>query len=188
MLRQRVKAAFSAGIDYVQIRERDMPARSLAGLVENLAGCPEKRDSRLLVNERWDVAASCGAEGVHLPSDSVPLSLLRRQTGETMHLGVSCHCEEEVAQAVQSRASYVLLGPIFPTPSKPGARPLGLAALQAICQRFPIPIYALGGINIHNAPECIRAGAAGIAAIRLFQQAQDLGDLCRRIKAIASAR
>ena len=181
-LKQKVRAAFSAQVYTVQVREKDLPVRRLALLVEELAACPEKQHSRLLVNERWDVAASCGADGVHLPTDSVPLSVLRSLAGNTMILGVSCHREQDVAQAVRDGASYVLLGPIFETPSKPGAKALGLAALQDVCRRFPVPIYALGGVTRGNAGECIQAGAAGVAGIRLFQQAPDLDELCRHLR------
>ena len=181
-LKQKVRAAFSARVDYVQVREKDLPARRLALLVEELAASAEKQNSRLLVNERWDVAACCGADGIHLPADFVPPSLLRSLAGKAMILGVSCHWEQEVAQAVRDGASYILLGPIFETPSKPGARPLGLEALQEVCRRFPVPIYALGGVTAGNAAECIQAGAAGVAGIRLFQQAPDLNELCRYLR------
>ena len=181
-LKQKVRAAFSARVDYVQVREKDLPARRLALLVEELVASPQKQNSRLLVNERWDVAAYCGADGIHLPADSVPLAMLRSLAGKAMVLGVSCHCGQDVAQAVRDGTSYVLLGPIFETPSKPGAKPLGLAALRDVCRRYPVPIYALGGVTAANAEECIQAGAAGVAGIRLFQQALDLEELCRRLR------
>ena len=181
-LKRKVRAAFSARVDYVQVREKDLPARRLALLVEELAASPEKQHSRLLVNERWDVAASCGADGIHLPTGSVPLALLRSQAGKAMILGVSCHREQDVAQAVRDGASYILLGPIFETPSKPGRKPLGLAVLQDVCRRFPVPVYALGGVTGGNAEECMQAGAAGVAGIRLFQQAPDLDKLCRHLR------
>jgi len=181
-LKQKVRAAFSARVDYVQVREKDLPVRRLALLVEELAASPEKQNSRLLVNERRDVAASCGADGIHLPADSVPPSLLRSLAGKAMVLGVSCHSGQDVAQAVRDGTSYILLGPIFETPSKPGAKSLGLAALKEVCRRFPVPIYALGGVTAGNAEECIQAGAAGVAGIRLFQQALDLDELCRHLR------
>lgn len=178
---RKVRAAFSAGVDYVQVREKDLPAGRVADLVETLAGLPEKRNCRLLVNERWDIAGSCGADGVHLPSDSSLLPLIRARAGESIILGVSCHGKEDVARAAGEGASYVLLGPIFETPSKPGVKPLGLATLSEICRSFRVHIYALGGINARNAEDCIGAGAAGVAGIRLFQQEQDIEALCRRL-------
>jgi thiamine-phosphate pyrophosphorylase len=138
----------------------------------------------LLVNERLDVALAGGAEGVHLPSDSLPLSAVRARAGEAPVVGISCHGAEEVERAAADGATYVLLGPIFETPSKPGAKPLGLSVLQEVCRRFRLPVFALGGVHLTNAEDCIRAGAAGVAAIRLFQDAADLDELCRRLRSL----
>ncbi len=187
-LKQKVREAFSAGIDYVQVREKDLPARRLTALLQALASCPEKSNSRLLVNERLDIAVSCGADGVHLPSGSLPVSVARRVTTQAMILGVSCHNEEEVAEAAGDGASYILLAPIFETPSKPGARPLGLPVLERVCRRSRVPVYALGGVDAANAADCIRAGASGVAGIRLFQEAPDLKQLCRRLRALDNSR
>ena len=176
-----MRAAFAAHVDYVQVREKDLPDGALASIVQELADCPEKQDSRLLVNERWDIAASCGADGVHLPAGSLPPSMLRSQAGAGMIIGVSCHHRNEVAQAVREGVSYILLGPIFETLSKPGATPLGLPFLKEVCESCPVPIYALGGIDARHAADCIQAGAAGVAGIRLFQEAPNLDALCRRL-------
>ena len=181
---EKVRAAFSAGVDYVQVREKDLPGGRLTGLVEDLLGLPEKKKARLLVNERLDVAITCRAEGVHLPSDFIPLPVVRGWGGEALVVGISCHSPEEVEQAAQQEASYVLLGPIFETPSKPGAKPLGLPALAESCRRASIPVFALGGVDLGNAPACIQAGAAGVAGIRLFQQAQNLEEACGRLHSL----
>ena len=183
-LQETVRSAFCAQVDYVQLRERDLASRRLAFLVEGLRTRPEKKGTRLLVNERMDVAVSCGADGVHLPSGSLPLSALRAFAGEDLIWGVSCHGGEDVKKAVQAGAGYVLLGPVFETPSKPGATPLGLAALAEVCRRFPVPVFALGGVVRENAKDCIQAGAAGVAGIRMFQQAQNLEDLCGYLRSL----
>ena len=178
-LQEKVRAAFQAAVDYVQVREKDLPGGRLFQLLENLRRLPEKGSSRLLVNERLDVAITAAADGVHLPADSLPLPAVRSRAGDSLQLGISCHSEQEVEQAGRDGASYVLLGPVFETPSKPGVQPLGLSSLAAICQRQAVPIFALGGIDLRNAASCIGAGAKGVAGIRLFQQAPDLEELCR---------
>ncbi len=183
-LKETVRSAFCAPVDYVQLRENDMASRRLAFLVEDLRARREKQGTRLLVNERLDVAASCGADGVHLSSDLLPLSALRAFDGDDLIWGVSCHGGEEAEKAAQAGACYVLLGPVFETPSKPGATPLGLAALADICRRFPVPVFALGGVGRENAKDCIQAGAAGVAGIRMFQQAQNLEDLCGYLRSL----
>ena len=183
-LQEHVRAAFRAGMDYVQVREKDLPGRRLASLADKLAALPEKKLARLLINERLDIAAACGADGVHLPSNFVPASAVRRAATKEIILGVSCHSEEDVREAVRREATYVLLAPIFATPSKPGTKPLGLTVLEAVCEWSPIPVLALGGVDATNAAECVLAGAAGVAGIRLFQQARDLNALCARLRAM----
>ena len=183
-LREKCRAAFLASVDYLQVREKDLDARRLAGLVKELARMPERRRSRLLVNERADVACAAGADGLHLPSDSVPVAAVRSGIGKHWIVGVSCHNEQDVADAAAGGADYVLVGPVFETPSKPGARGMGLSGLQSICQRASIPVFALGGVDLTNAAACVAAGASGIAGIRLFQNATDLTEVCRQIRSL----
>ncbi len=185
-LTHKVRAAFSAGIDYVQVREKDWSARRQAIVTGDLAQSAEKRSSRLLINDRLDIAASCGADGVHLPSDALPLRAVRQCAGSGFIVGISCHSASDVEKAAQDGASYVLFGPVFPTPSKPGAIPLGLAALEAVCRRFAVPVFALGGVDAKNAADCVRAGAAGLAGIRLFQDAPDLERLSAELHSLAA--
>jgi len=183
-LREKVRAAFAAGVDYVQVREKDLPGGRLARLVEDVATLPEKAACRLLVNERLDIAMTCGADGVHLPSDSLPLEAVRARAGANWLAGISCHAEQDVERAARGGASYVLLGPVFATPSKPAGPPLGIPRLREICRRSPVPVFALGGVTRENAGACVQAGAAGIAGIRLFQQADDLAELCRYLHSL----
>ena len=187
-LRRKVREAFAAGVDYVQLREKDLPGKPLAALVEDFQEIPEKTQSRrplrLLVNGRLDVAIACGAEGVHLPSDSLPLAEVKSRVGSASIVGTSCHSEEEVVRAGRDGASYVLFGPVFETPSKPDSEPLGVPLLRQVCRRSPAPVFALGGVTRNNAESCIRAGAVGVAGIRLFQEAPNLAELSRYLHAL----
>lgn len=187
-LSARIAEAFRAGADYVQIREKDLPGGPLFAFVAAMAALPERNAvpgaGRLLVNSRADVALAAGADGVHLPFESLPLARLRNRWPDGFIAGVSCHSQQEVAEAVAAAADYVVVGPVFPTPSKPGAAPLGLAALASICRSRRVPVLALGGVDLSNARACLEAGAAGIAGIRLFQQAGDLGEVVRQIRAL----
>ena len=179
-----VRGAFHAGVDYIQVREKDLPGRRLAALVEALLALPGKASSRLLVNDRLDVARASGADGVHLPADSLPVAAVRGSVGPSWTVGVSCHSAREVERAAAEGADYALLGPVFATPSKPGAQPLGLQRLAEICGRTSIAVFALGGVDLGNAGECIAAGARGVAGIRLFQQASDLEAVFRHLRAL----
>ena len=192
LLKEKVRAAFAAGVDYVQVREKDLEGGALAALVEELVRMPEKfgeqgvakRNARLLVNDRLDVARSCGADGLHLPATSLPIAAVRKYVGKDWIVGVACHSVEEVEQAAEGGADHVLIAPVFDTASKPGMNPMGLEKFAAICRRSSIPVFALGGVSAENARMCVDAGAKGLAGIRLFQQSPDLASLCQRLHAL----
>jgi thiamine-phosphate pyrophosphorylase len=163
----------AAGIDGVQIREKDLDDRALLNLVR-LARAELPAGTTLLVNGRLDVALAAGAAGVHLPVDGVPLSALRERFGGRVLLGRSTHTLEEVERARRDGADYVTFGPVYATPSKAGyGPPAGLERLAAAA-RLRIPVYALGGVTLSRFGEVAAAGAAGVAAIRMFQDPVEL--------------
>jgi thiamine-phosphate pyrophosphorylase len=183
-LLQKMEAAAHAGIDWIQIREKDLSGRELAVLVaEALRRIP--RSCRILVNDRLDVALAVGAGGVHLGESSVPALEAKRMVKDRLGsadflVGVSTHSLESVKAAEQFGADYVFFGPIFKTPSKIVlGKPQGLERLAKVCKNASIPVLAIGGISATAARGCIEAGASGIAAIRLFQDTENLEDLIR---------
>jgi thiamine-phosphate pyrophosphorylase len=178
LLLERVRMAAEAGVDWIQLREKDLSDRELLDLgrsaVGVVAGVNSQRPEnpvRLLINSRVDVAIACGADGVHLRSDDISAAdartvFMQAGIGESV-IGVSCHTAEEVALAEGNGANFAILAPIFEVSGK--RVPVGMAELRRSCQRRPIPVLALGGVTAHNAAECLAAGAQGIAGIRLFQ-------------------
>jgi thiamine-phosphate pyrophosphorylase len=178
-LLERIERAARAGVDWIQIREKDLSGRELVALVsEALRRVPSS--CRVLVNDRLDVALAAGAGGVHLGEHSLPPEEAKRlvkeqKIGSKFLVGVSTHSVEAVRTAEAKGADYVIFGPVFATPSKLAyGPPQGVERLAAACGSVSIPVIAIGGITIENAQECSRAGAAGIAAIRLFQDASDV--------------
>jgi thiamine-phosphate diphosphorylase len=152
------------GVELVQIRERDLSVRELAGLTRRVLHIANPHGTKILLNDRADVAIACGASGVHL-RDNAPLPERFKHNG--FIVSVSCHSLED-AQHTRS-ADYVLLAPIFKPLSKHDQRPvLGTRAIEEFVRRSSIPILALGGITRENARECVDAGAAGIAGITYF--------------------
>jgi thiamine-phosphate pyrophosphorylase len=150
------------GVDYIQIREKDLTARelfefTLAVLEVRAREIPAPSITKVLLNSRADVASASGADGVHLPS-SAP-----NETPPGMLIARSCHTVQQVRN---SRADFVTFSPVFRSPGK--GEPLGLVALKDACETG-IPVFALGGVTWDNALECVKAGAVGIAGIRLFQ-------------------
>lgn len=171
--------ARQAGVDLIQIREKDPDTASLLALVQTAlegdrAADGRRSGSRIVVNDRLDVAVAAGAHGVHLGNHSMPVREVRRSLRaigrEDFRIGVSCHAPHEVAAAEALGADYVLLGPIFETPSK--ARygpPLGVGAIEEAARCVHMPILALGGITLDRVRACLNAGATGIAGISIFQ-------------------
>ena len=180
---ETVRKAFQAGVDYVQVREKDMSGASLLSLVAEFSQMNERtRGTRLLVNGRVDVAIASAADGVHLSFESLPLAAIRSRLPNFLIVGVSCHSLREAAEAQQAGADYIILGPVFTTPSKPGVVPLGLKGFSSICAELTVPVFALGGVDLSNARDCVLAGAAGIAGIRLFQNADNIDHLAAEIR------
>jgi len=200
-LLDKIAEAATAGVDYIQLREKDLSTRDLETLareaiqvIDNYDDLKddlkhdlktENRATRtvLLINSRTDVALSVKANGVHLPANDVSPKEVRtawhrgygagapaRETSPGNPLiSISCHSAKEVIQAATNGADLAILGPIFEKKDAPGTAPAGLKALRQAC-RSNIPVLALGGVTLLNAESCFRAGAAGIAAIRLFQE------------------
>lgn len=178
LLLERIDSAERAGVDFIQIREKDLSARQLLPLVHHamrgrLSNC------RVLLNDRLDVALIAGAYGVHLGEGSLRPSDARRMLEQTyvegFLIGVSAHSVKAVKEAEAGGADYVIFGPVFATPSKLAyGPPQGLDRLEQACRAVSLPVIAIGGITTDNARDCILAGASGIAAIRLFQDAGDM--------------
>jgi thiamine-phosphate pyrophosphorylase len=157
----------AAQVDWVQIREKDLPARELAALVRGAL----TTGARVLVNDRADVALACGAHGAHLPSGAIPPREVRRIAPQGFTIGVSCHTLDEVGLAEREGADFVVFGPVFHTASKARyGQPQGLAKLAEASAVVRIPVLALGGVKEENIGDCVAAGAAGIAGITLFQR------------------
>lgn len=184
-LAECLRRAVEAGVDFIQIREKDMPARDLFLLARQVRAMTLGRHTRVLINDRIDVALAAGLDGVHLGGGSVPPRILREALGRADFLvGVSTHSLQEIVVAAAQGADYVTFGPVYFTPSKAAyGSPVGLGKLQQAAQAAPLPVLALGGIGINQYAACLATGACGIAAIRLFQDPTlDLGDLVLKIK------
>jgi thiamine-phosphate pyrophosphorylase len=159
-----VNAAVRDGVEIIQIREKDLDARPLFELVCRVRDAAAGSGTKVLVNDRLDVALAAGIDGVHLPGHGLPTAKARPLVKT---LGRSIHSIEEGLQAARDGADFVVFGPIF---ESPGKKPVGIDALRAMTALVKIPVLAIGGITHENTPSVLEAGAAGIAAIRLFQR------------------
>ena len=185
-LLKTIENAARAGVDTVQIREKDLSGRAMLELTKG--AMLRVGQTKVVVNDRLDVALAASAAGVHFGGESIGAAdaVAFRAAGRApadFLIGRSCHSLEEALQAENDGANYVFFGPVFATPSKLRfGPPQGTTALSAVCRGVRIPVVAIGGITLENAASCISAGASGVAAIRLFQEADDLVSIVRGLK------
>ena len=187
-------------MDAIQLREKDLSARELVELGKRAAAIvgevnssdPSKRRTSLLINSRVDVAIACAADGVHLRSDDIVASEARAifmQAGVVAPvIGVSCHSVQEMESAEAHGADFGVFGPVF---GKAGAQATGIGELEIACRhrraaKPAMPVLALGGIDSANAEECMRAGAAGVAGIRIFQDG-DISKIVSQLRKLTPA-
>lgn len=165
-----VDAAVAAKIPLFQIREKALHARVLFELVVRAVEIVRSSNTRLLVNDRSDIARAGGADGVHLTGQSLPAEVVRRIYGPEFLIGVSTHSVEEARIARIKGADFVVFGPVFETESKRAfGAPQGLEKLREVCSELrEFPVIAIGGITLDNVKACLNAGASGIAGISLF--------------------
>lgn len=184
-LLQNIAAAASSGVDFIQLREKDLTSHDLerlAGEVVEIVRASSET-TKLLINSRADIALAVAADGVHLRSADISAENVRDAwykagSGRTPVIAVSCHTEDEVVRAAQNDADFAVFGPVFEK-SNASSEPTGIDQLRSACNRG-IPVLALGGVTNENAAMCVQAGAAGIAGIRLFQE----GDLQQSVQAL----
>jgi thiamine-phosphate pyrophosphorylase len=213
ILLKKIAAAAAAGVDWIQIREKDLSGKESSTLTREamklarnaarddapgvgasarspraLASSPgQAAHARILVNDRLDVALAAHAGGVHLGEQSLPpeaaLCLRKGLARDDFLIGVSCHSPKAAKQAERGGADYLFFGPVFATPAKAAyGAPQGLDRLSEVCRAVRLPVVAIGGITPDNAGACLSAGASGIAAIRLFQDARDLPAVVQALK------
>ena len=193
-LLSKIEAATVAGVDWIQIREKDLSGKDCGLLTREALQRAAKSQvgnaarTRIIVNDRLEVALSEKADGVHLGEKSLPAAEAKRLVAERggrndFLIGASCHSLEGAIAAARDGADYLFFGPVFATPSKAAfGAPQGLERLAAVCREVAIPVLAIGGITLENASVGLAAGASGIAAIRLFQDAQDIFSLVQSLR------
>ena len=182
-LLRTIEAAVAAGIDLIQIREKRLSAKTLYELAASAARITRGTATKLLINDRADIAAAACADGVHLTTSSLRANVVRQSFGELL-IGVSTHSREEARAAREEGADFVVYGPVFKTKSKVEyGEPVGVGKLERVSSELaPFPVLALGGVDLENVGECLQAGASGIAGISLFSDAKRLDEIVQRIR------
>lgn len=177
-----ITQAAQLGVPFIQIREKDVSAHALAEFARAAIAAARPHGARILINDRVDVARATNADGVHLRVNSLSAAEVRTFVPTNFLIGVSTHSLAEAQAAQVGGADFITCGPVYETPAKLSyGAPLGLDSFQTIAQQISLPVYALGGITATNFVEPLQHGAAGIAAIRLFQQTEQLAALINNI-------
>ena len=183
LLRQ-FSAAITAGIQLIQIREKRLTSRVLFELTSRAVSIAQGTTTRVLVNDRADIAAGAGADGVHLTTQSLEAAVVRQAFGERLLIGSSTHSVEEARRARDAGADFIVFGPVFESLAKKKyGPPVGLQALSDVARKLaPFSVIALGGVSITNAAECLFAGASGIAGISLFSKPEALANVASVVR------
>ena len=179
-----VESAVRSEIPLIQVREKKLTAKVLFELTSRVVILTRGTKTRLLVNDRFDVALAAGADGVHLTSKSVSTDIVRKQCGEDFLIGVSTHSLTEATLAQQKGGNFVLFGPVFETESKSEfGPPQGTGKLSEVVVALnPFPVIAIGGLAVHNVKECFAAGASGVAAIKWLNDPDTLTESVKAIR------
>ena len=179
--------ALEAGARMVQLREKDLETRELCELAKNLTPLFTTHQAHWLINDRVDLVIALEADGVHLRTDSLPVSVARKILGSERLIGISTHSMEELKAAESEGADFAVLGPIYKTPSKRRyGTPLGLQTAGQVCRASRIPVYAIGGVTPERVGELRDAGFYGVAVISSVLQSENIQETIHRFLTLLS--
>ena len=181
-LQDVVSAALRAGVRAVQLREKDLPTRPLLALARELTDLARSYGARVLVNDRADVCLAAGSDGTHLPAAGLRPAAARRVLGPGRLIGMSAHSADEAVRAEKDGADFIVLGPIFETPSKRDfGPPIGLDELERARMRCSIPLFGIGGVTAPRVRDVVKAGAHGVAVVGSVMAADDVERAAREL-------
>lgn len=184
-LRQQVEAALRGGVTCVQLREKQLDREQFIQLGRSIGCLCQRYGVPLLINDDLEVALACGADGVHVGQDDLPVEEVRRRVGDKLIVGVSAHNPEEARRAYEGGADYLGAGAVFGSTTKTNVTALSHETLRAICDAVPIPVVAIGGITRDNLPRLAGTGVAGVAVVSGIFAADDITAASRELRALS---
>ena len=176
-----LRAAIAGGVGMVQLRERAMTDRALLELARECKAVCAQAGVPFIVNDRLDIALSCGADGVHLGQDDLPPGTARRLVGERFIIGLSTHSQAQIDDAASAGADYIGVGPVYETPTKQGRPAVGTELVRYAAQHAQQPFFPIGGIDADNLASVIAAGARSVSVLRWIAQAPDPTSAAREL-------
>jgi thiamine-phosphate pyrophosphorylase len=179
----KVIEAVNAGVGALQLREKQLPGASYLEYARTFGQITRKHNIPLIINDRIDVALASNSQGIHLPSESFPVAAVRELVGNQCLIGKSTHHIDEALRVAKEGIDYLFFGPIYETPSKlKYGKPQGIEKLRELCQKSPVPVFAIGGINLMRVNEIFKAGAYGFAVISSVFQSNNISDTVARFQ------
>lgn len=179
---EKIQAVLDAGIDYIQLREKNISSAEYLLRAKRLREMTEKYETKLIINDRMDIAVLSGAAGVHLGQSDVPVKDARAYLGQDMLIGATAKTVEQAKKAVEDGADYLGSGAWFPTDTKKDAVPISEEVYRAIVKEAPIPNVAVGGITADNCSRPLFCGAHGLAISAGILKADDPAAEVRKIR------
>lgn len=186
-LEQQVEAALQGGVTCVQLREKQLGREEFIRLGRRIGAICRQYGVPLLINDDLEVALACGADGVHVGQDDLPVEEVRRRVGDKLIVGVSAHNPEEARRAYAGGADYLGAGAVFGSTTKTNVTALSHDTLRAVCDAVPIPVVAIGGITRENLPRLAGTGVAGVAVVSAIFAADDITAASRELRALSDA-
>src|SRR4051794_4618412 len=181
-------AALGGGADVLQLRDHDASDDELMAAGERFRDACDRHDALLVVNDRPELALQCGADGVHVGQDDLPVDAVRRLVGDDLIVGLSTHSPEQFDAGLATRADYLSVGPIWETPTKAGRPAAGLDYVRyAAAHAGDRPWFAIGGIDADNLDEVIAAGATRAVVVRAIRDADDPRAVAQRLRSALEA-
>lgn len=184
-LYEQVEDALKGGVTCVQLREKTLDEANFLKEAREIRQLCKRYGVPFLINDNLEVAIACGADGVHVGQDDLPVTEVRRRVGDGMIVGVSAHNVEEAKRAVAGGADYLGAGAVFGTTTKSNVTPLSHATLREICEAVEIPVVAIGGITKDNVLQLRGAGVRGVAVVSAIFAAQDIQAACRELRVLS---
>ena len=187
-MHRALEGALAGGVDLFQLRDKDATDDELLAAAATARSLCEAAGALFLLNDRPDLAAASGADGVHVGQDDVPVDRARKLVGGDALVGLSTHSMQQAQAGCRTGADYIAVGPVHATPTKEGRPAIGIEPIKYAAAHVSVPWFAIGGLDAGNVGAVVKAGARRIVVVRALAQADDPEAAARTLRAATNGR